>query len=225
MSTSPSSTSQSRSVEAQHALRGLITDGTLAPGTRLREAELSEQLGVSRNTLREAFRVLEGEGLVTVAPNRGARVSTPTITSIIDVFRVRRVIESQALREAIPRHPGVARMRSATEHAIAARDAGDWLAVGTGNIEFHTGIMSLTDSPRLARLYEQLSAELRLAFGLVDDPEYLHAPFIDRNVEILELVDSGDSAGAAERLSDYLHLSERMLLAAYQRVIEGNSPA
>lgn len=209
---------QSRAAGAQHALRALIIDGEFSPGTPLREAELAERLGVSRNTLRESFRVLEGEGIVTIVPNRGAKVSTPTITSIIDVFRVRRFIETQALREALPRHPGVARMRSAVQDALTAREAGDWRRVGTDNIAFHTGIVSLTDSPRLARLHEQLSAELRLAFGIVDDPEYLHSPFVERNIEILGLIETGQNSEAADRLTDYLHLSERMLLAAYERV-------
>ena len=55
-------------------LRELITEGTLAPGARLNERALGESLGVSRTPLREAFRLLAADGLVVLAPNRGAQV-------------------------------------------------------------------------------------------------------------------------------------------------------
>ncbi len=208
----------SRADEAATALRDLIIDGALLPGAPLREVELSEQFGVSRNTLREAFRMLAHEGLLTQVPYRGACVATPSITSIIDLFRVRRIIECQAIAQAFPKHPAVNRMRAAVEASAVAREAGDWRAVGTANIAFHSAVIALTDSARLARIFNQLSAELRLAFGLVDDPEYLHAPFIDRNGEILACVEAGETARAAEILDTYLVRAERLLLAAYERL-------
>ncbi|MET0956459.1 MAG: GntR family transcriptional regulator, partial [Cryobacterium sp.] len=69
----------------------------------------------------------------------------------------------------------------------------------------------------LDRLYANISAELRLAFGLLDDPEYLHRPFVERNVAVLGLYLAGDAAGAASVLEDYLLQSERTIVAAYAR--------
>lgn len=208
----------SRAVEVTDRLRELIINGTLLPGAPLREVELAEQFGVSRNTLREAFRGLGQEGVLTQIPNSGARVAIPSITSIIDVFRVRRIIEGQALLQAFPKHPAISTMRSAVEGAELARDEGDWRGVGTDNVAFHSAIIALADSARLTRIFDSLSAELRLAFGLVDDPEYLHAPFLDRNREILGLVEAGDVEAAARALDAYLMRSERLLLAAYERL-------
>lgn len=59
------------------------------------------------------------------------------------------------------------------------------------------------------------SGEPRLAFGLLDDPEYLHRPYVDRNGAVLELYLAGDSAGAASVVDDYLLVSERTTVAAY----------
>ncbi len=132
------------------------------PGQRLSESALGEQLGVSRNTLREAFRSLAHEGLVTHRPNRGVFVTTPSLASIVDIYQVRRFIECQALREALPSHPVVQRMREAVEEASASRERQDWRAVGSSNMAFHTAIVALADSQRLDAFFCQLSAELRL---------------------------------------------------------------
>ncbi|WP_217133740.1 GntR family transcriptional regulator [Leucobacter chinensis] len=210
----------SRAEAVAHALRSHISAGTLAPGDRLVEAELTQEHGVSRNTLREAFRLLSQEGLVTHIPNRGALVATPSITSIIDLYRVRRMIECQAIRGSLPKHPAITAMRRAVTMAVKGRDENDWTRVGTANIAFHAAIIELADSPRLRQLFDNYTAELRLAFGLIDDPEYLHAPFIDQNLAIVELIEAGKTAEAADLLDDYLVRAERILLAAYERLSE-----
>ena len=64
-------------------------------------------------------------------------------------------------------------------------------------------------------------AELRLAFGLLDSPEQLHAPFLQENGAILELVQQGDMEAAATRLADYLDRSERVVMTAFARLENG----
>lgn len=198
-------------------LRRKITQGEFAPGERLSEQALSDSLGVSRNTLREVFRVLAKDGLVKHAPNRGVFVATPSIASIIDIYRVRRLIECQALAQAYPRHPAKLKMRSAVEKALKHRAAADWAGVGTANMEFHMAIVELADSERLNLMFAPVLAELRLAFGLLQDPEFLHAPYVDMNVKILELAEAGEYARAATTLQEYLAHSERIVLAVYAR--------
>lgn len=201
-------------------LRGMITQGEFSPGQRLSEQALSERLQISRNTLREVFRVLTKDGLLKHAPNRGVFVAIPSIASIIDIYRVRRLIECQALRQAYPRHPAKARMREAVETGMRSRAASDWLGVGTANMAFHMSIVQLADSERLNLMFAQVLAELRLAFGLLQDPEFLHAPYVDMNMKILELAEAGEFAKASNELGDYLVHSERIVLAAYARRIE-----
>ncbi|MFC5122650.1 GntR family transcriptional regulator [Pseudoclavibacter helvolus] len=196
----------------------MIVAGEVAPGERLSESSMTERLDVSRNTLREAFRMLTLERLLTRRPNAGVFVAIPSLASILDIYRVRRMIEVQALKAAPGRHPAGARMSEAVERAVAGREAGDWAAVGTANMDFHTAIVALADSERLDRVYANVSAELRLAFGFLEDLEYLHAPYIDLNQRVLELHLAGDTAGAAEALDEYLVRSERTVLAAYARI-------
>lgn len=211
----------SRALDAAAEIRARISRGELAPGERVPEARLAESLGVSRNTLREAFRSLSEEGLITQIPNRGACVAIPNMNTIVDIYRVRRLIECQAVAEAMPRHPALTRVRAAVEAALEARDHDNWSRIATANIEFHRAIFELADSVRLNRMYTQLTSELRLAFGLIDDPAYLHAPFLERNAEILELLEAGSTERASVALRDYLLLAERILLAGYERATAG----
>ncbi|CAM3840525.1 GntR family transcriptional regulator [Tsukamurella strandjordii] len=201
-------------IGATEALRSAIVGGDLLPGERLREEPLAAELQVSRNTLREAMRVLAHEGLIVHAANRGATVTVPTVESIRDLYRVRRTVEVYTLRSADPGQPAAARMRTAVDTAMAAAARDDWRAVGTGDLEFHRAIVALADSPRLDAVLQSLLAELRLAFGVVDDARALHAPFLADNARILERFESGDSAGAASDLEDYLARSESLVVAA-----------
>ncbi|KAE9655834.1 GntR family transcriptional regulator [Pseudomonas fluorescens] len=198
-------------------IRRMLVEGELVPGQRLSEAALAENLDISRNTLREAFRVLTREGLLKHEPNRGVTVAEPDMGSIIDIYRVRRFIECKAIAQGYPQHPGTLHMREAVELGVRAREAKDWGAVGTANMMFHTAIVELADSPRLLVFYGQISAELRLAFGLLNDPQFLHLPFLNMNASILQCVEEGRPDEATVMLDAYLVQSERTVLAAYER--------
>jgi len=203
-----------------HEIRRMLVEGELVPGQRLSEAALAESLDISRNTLREAFRVLTREGLLKHEPNRGVTVAEPDMSSIIDIYRVRRFIECKAIAQGYPQHPGTLHMREAVDSGVQAREAQDWIAVGTANMIFHRSIVELADSPRLVVFYGQISAELRLAFGLLNDPQFLHLPFLDMNASILRCVEEGRANDATQMLESYLVQSERTLLAAYERRIK-----
>jgi DNA-binding GntR family transcriptional regulator len=81
-------------------LRNFIVDGRLAPGSRVPERELCEQLSVSRTPLREALKVLAAEGLIELLPNRGARVRRFTETDIRNLFDIAAGLEFLAGRLA-----------------------------------------------------------------------------------------------------------------------------
>ncbi|MDM0110088.1 GntR family transcriptional regulator [Variovorax sp. J22R24] len=215
----PSPEAQTLSERMAEQVRQKITQGEFLPGQRLSEQALSESLGISRNTLREVFRTLTKDGLVKHAPNRGVFVAIPSIASIIDIYRVRRLIECQALSQAYPRHPAKKKMREAVEAQLRCRDSGNWVGVGTANMAFHMAIVELADSERLNLLFAPVLAELRLAFGFLRDAEFLHAPYIDMNMKILELAEAGKFPDAAAALNEYLVQSERIVLAVYARHI------
>jgi DNA-binding GntR family transcriptional regulator len=193
-------------------LRSSMINGELAPGTRLSESSLTGPLGVSRNTLREAFSTLIEEGLLVRRPHRGVFVATLTSAQIADIYRVRVLLECTALRQAPTDPPRAETMRAAVEDGRRAAAAGDWRAVGTANMHFHEQIVALAGSPRLDSWMRQLTAELRLAFVAAPDIEALHRPFVAMNDEIAAAYEAGKTEEAAEALRDYLLTSERVVL-------------
>lgn len=202
-------------------LRQSIIDGDFAPGSRLSESALAERFEVSRNTLREAFRVLAEQGLIEHIPHRGVSVAAPTIADVIDIYRARRIIECTTLRQCEPEHPTVQSMRDALAESERHLREEQWRQVGSANMAFHTAIIALADSPRLARTYRNLAAELRLAFLEIDDPRALHEPFVRKNrIVLTALLDDGPHA-AADALEKYLVSSERLVLGAFARMGKG----
>ena len=200
-----------RAERSADAIRELIVTGRLAPGQRLSEQAVSESLDVSRNTLREAFRILVHEGLLVRRPNAGVAVARPTLADVVDIYRLRRLIEVPVLAAGHPAHPGARTMRDAVDAALAARLGGDWRDIAAANMRFHSGIVALAGSPRLDRVHANLSAELRLSFGLLGDDGSFFDGFVDRNVGLLRRFLAGDADGAAADLNRYLTDSERML--------------
>jgi DNA-binding GntR family transcriptional regulator len=103
---------------AVEAIRAEIISGRLAPGSRLIERELCEQLDVSRNTLREAYRQLEAEGFIVVVPHRGPTVSQMSEREARGLFEVREALEGLAVRLFVERASAADR-----EALLAAVDA------------------------------------------------------------------------------------------------------
>lgn len=198
-------------------IRALLISGELAPGERLSEAAVSARFAVSRNSLREAFRLLTKDGLLRHEANRGVFVAVPTMATIIDIYRVRRMLECGALRQAWSGHPAIRSMRAAVEDAARAHDRADWPGIGNANMAFHAAVVDLSDSARLGEFYTRIAAELRLAFGLLNDQEHLHAPFVEMNAIILTLAETGRFDEAADEMSRYLDVSERTLLSSLER--------
>ncbi|MEV4636991.1 GntR family transcriptional regulator [Actinoplanes sp. NPDC049548] len=199
---------------AVQQLRNAMINGELTPGTRLAEASLTGPLGVSRNTLREAFSTLIEEGLLVRHPHRGVFVATLSPAQIADIYRVRVLLECSALAQAPTDPPRAGEMRAAVHEARRAAEAADWRGVGTANMHFHEQIVALAGSPRLDAWMRQLTAELRLAFVAAPDPEALHRPFVAMNEDITAVYEAGDAARAADMLREYLLTSERVVLGS-----------
>lgn len=190
-------------------LRDALVGGVFEPGSRLAESPLAELLGVSRNTLREVLRVLEVERLVVREPFRGVFVRRLGPADVADVYAVRRLIEVSAVRAAADADPAaVAALRSVVDSARAALAAGDVTALGTSDLRFHAALTALSGSDRLAEFMNRVNAELRLAFGAVDDPLAFHRPYVDRNDALCTLIERGRFDEAADELDRYLREAE-----------------
>ncbi|WP_161958458.1 GntR family transcriptional regulator [Ornithinimicrobium cavernae] len=194
-----------------------ITEGQLPPGAKVSETSVAQRLGVSRNTVREAFRLLAHDGLLVHEFNRGVFVPLVTSADVRDVYRLRRIIEPGVVRSlGRPDLHRLARLRSVVAEADEASAERDWVRVGTANMHFHRSLVSLAGSPRLDVTMRRLMAELRLVFAVIDDPRFLYEPFVRRNRELLTMMSAGRFGEGADYLEAYLADSEGAILAAFE---------
>lgn len=196
-------------------LRSRVAAGHLAPGERLREQPLAAALGVSRNTLREAFRVLVHERVLEHKSNRGVLVRRLGADEVREIFVSRRLIETAAVRAAAGL-PAVrfTDLRAAVADGEAAARRGAWQEVGTADIRFHAALVALAGSRHLDELTRTMSAELRLAFHAVENLRAFHEPFLGQNRALCRLLVAADTVAAVALLAGYLDDAEDEVLRA-----------
>lgn len=194
-------------------LRERVLDGELEPGLRLSEEAIGGALGVSRNTLREAFRLLSRDRILVHEHSRGVFVRRPTGDDVRDLYAARRVIEcgalrlwdnvSEARREAV---------RAPVRRAVARAEKGDLSKTGSANIQFHRGIVGLAGSTRLSDESDRLFAELMLAFRVAQEVEAFHQTYLPWNRKIVELLGDGAVEQAVAQLHEYFDAAEQDLV-------------
>lgn len=201
-------------------LRSRIAEGYFPPGTRLSEDSIGGALGVSRNTLREAFRLLTHERLLVHELNRGVFVRVLSVADVEDIYRTRALVECAVIRGlGAPPYALDGLAGTVAEGESAARE-NDWKSLGTANFHFHRELVALARSERTDELMRSVFAELRLAFHHVDHPRRLHEPYLARNRQILDALRAGDRAGAEELLSAYLADSLERVLEVYRHRVD-----
>jgi DNA-binding GntR family transcriptional regulator len=188
-------------------LRSQLAEGVLLPGARLTESTIAEDLGVSRNTVREAFAELASERLVVRHPNRGVFVASLEAGDIHDVYTVRRAIEVSAIRGG-GSPEAVAAVRAAVEEGKLAAAANDDEGLGTANQHFHKAIVALAGSRRLNTIMAQVLAEMRLFFHKATMDGHFYSGYLKDNEEICMALEDGELDHAAELLLAYLDRSE-----------------
>ncbi|MFI9204252.1 GntR family transcriptional regulator [Streptomyces sp. NPDC053048] len=195
------------------ALRDRIEGGGLPPGTRLSEEALGRDLGVSRNTLREAFRLLIHESLVVHRLNRGVFVRVLEPTDVTDIYRMRAALETAGVRAAAGAGAApLAAVPEAVARAEAAAADGDWREVGSADLRFHRALAALAGSARVDAAMDRLMAELRLAFHEMPSPRRFHEPFVARNRALADLLAAGEYGRAEAELTTYLDDALRLIL-------------
>lgn len=204
-------------------LRAQIAEGFFEPGGRIPEKAICERLGVARNTLREAFRLLTHERLLVHELNSGVFVRKPTPADVVDIYRVRRLIECAAVRSVTSPPTDLSALEQAVKAGRAAGRKRDWRELGTANIRYHEGIAALAGSARIDETMRRLLAELRLVFAVMDNGKEFFEPYLPRNVQILRALEAGDGAEAERLLLDYLNEAEAQVVSAYTERLERTS--
>lgn len=204
-------------IQLAQRITDMILSGDFEPGAKIREIPLAADMGVSRNTLREAFRLLARDGLIEQIPHRGVFVRALHPEDIIELFAYRRFIELGALQyfglDVSRTETALRGMNKAVNDAEEAATARKWADVGTFNNAFHDHLVSLAGIPKLNENLTLVMAHARLAFMAVASVEEMHRPFIQRNRDILSALVKGEVDKATSVLTRYLKESEAKILA------------
>ncbi|CCV09393.1 putative transcriptional regulatory protein,GntR family [Mesorhizobium metallidurans STM 2683] len=175
-------------------LRDMIIEGDLAPGTRLHEGQLGEQLGVSRTPLREAIKYLASEGLVELVPSRGAVVKRFGAREVQDMLTVLQAMEELAGRLAcdLASDAQVAAIRATHDEMIRCYETKDRMQYYKLNQQIHSMIVALSGNTTLIDIHGTLQTRLkRIRFVGHEGPENWAAAVAEHNemIAALELRD------------------------------------
>ena len=143
---------------AAATLRAAILDGELRPGQRINQEAWAERAEVSLIPVREALRALAGEGLVTYRPRRGYAVTELDLEELEEVYRLRKLLETDALRRGVESATAsdVRALEAAAAACSAAAAAGDVAGQLEANRRFHDRLHGLAGSGHSARLIDLL---------------------------------------------------------------------
>lgn len=144
--------------DALRQLRADLVRGRLKPGDQIVQEALAERYGISRVPIREALRVLEAEGHVVYHPNRGHFVAELSVEDLLEVYRLRELLEAEAIRVGVPRlgKADFAALSKLADEVSAAAAKDDVIAMTAANRMFHFAIFDAAGMPRLTRTLGQL---------------------------------------------------------------------
>lgn len=200
--------------QAADAVRTLILRNELAAEAPLRETELATALGVSRNTMREALRLLAREGLVAQDHHRVATVATLRIDDVADIFAVRLAIERAAADLLTERDaaPDLAPMRTSVEALAHVGETG-WDAVLDADRDFHASLVKLAASPRMAAAYAQLEGEIRRCMAVTTRAHHDQAALFEQHRELLGYVEERRFDLFKGALAQHLAAAEKTIVS------------
>jgi DNA-binding GntR family transcriptional regulator len=213
---------RSLDVQAAEVLREEILKGTLAPGSRLLEIEISERLNLSRGTIRSALQQLTYEGLVVQFPYKGCVVAGLTAQDAWELYTLRSALESLAARLAATaiRADKAKQLKTALQELKIAAKQG-WKEVAEADFALHKTILNLSEHHRLQAQYQIISSQIKLyiASGNALNPDLKE--IIRQHENLVAAICSGD-AELAEKIAREHNTDGQILVEHLQRLEKEN---
>ncbi len=191
-------------------------NGTLKPGEEINESQLAERLSVSRGTVREAIRILIGEGLLEKLPNRKARVRLLTPDKFWEIMTTRAVLEGFAARLLAQRltPAKLERLTAIWQQLDKAAAANDRTVFSNWDFAFHQAIMEMSGHALLYETWTKIGAWIRLMFAAQEHTQIDMIPNALNHKKIIEAIATGDPEIAENKIkNDLLDQPE------YQRMV------
>jgi DNA-binding GntR family transcriptional regulator len=202
--------------DASTLIREQILTGGLRRGTHLVEAKLAGRLGISRGTVREAFKVLAAEGLIQEEPRRGAFVVILSRADVREIYDVRTAIEGRAAWLIARRREPAAltALDDAIDEIRSAARAGDIHAVRRADLAFHERLTCLSGNGRLHDIFVRSVPALQTLIDYDELPYSSLDGVTAQHEELVSAIRSGDPEQAARALERHVD-DARDKVAAY----------
>lgn len=197
-------------------LREAIVSGLLRPGEKLMEAQLAEEMGISRTPVREAIRKLELEGFVNMIPRKGACVAEYSEKDIVDTFKIRLALERLAVELAVEK------ITDARLEELKKVIAEESIYIENGNLEmmvekdaeFHELIYSTGDNRRLVTIMSNLKEQIRRFRFVSLGGQGRGKEVLEEHELIMEALKRRDLKQALACMEEHIENTQQALLAA-----------
>jgi DNA-binding GntR family transcriptional regulator len=195
------------------ALRRSIVTGALKPGSRLLEADLAGQLGVSRAVLREALRTLQREGLVESRHNRGTFVATVSAEDLMEIYSLRSLLEGYAACRVAQQATAeqVAELQERVDEVLTAAKARNGRWVAEADLRFHKAIWEMVGHKRLLQTLAGLESHLRMILAVHAEVYEFSLDSVGGHEQIMTAIRSGDGSRASELMRLHIESSAQMM--------------
>ncbi len=206
-------------------LRTLLVEGRIAPGAKLNERVLSEQLRVSRTPLREAIKLLAQEGLVDLLPNRGAVAVKLTELDIVNSFEVLAGLEALSGQLAAQRIAAaqLSELRAKHHEMLAAFERRDLSTYYRLNAAIHAGINEAAANPVLTAAYVRINARVQSLRFRTNQDETKWRLAVQEHTQMMQALADRDGAALGQVLSEHLHHKRDTVLALMRRGLISNT--
>ena len=188
------------------ALQGAILNGELKPGEPLVETDIAARLGVSRAPVREALQLLANSGLVETIPYRGTTVRSLSARDIEEVYSMRTVLETFALRRAMAHDASglAAALKSICDSMTGHATDGDWASVSEDDQRFHHQLIEMADHRLLDHVWGDLNVRVRQIMALRNLQNDDSMTIVYNHLPIVEAIEDGDLETASAKLADHI---------------------
>jgi DNA-binding GntR family transcriptional regulator len=201
-------------------LRDMIMEGVFKPGERIQEQDLCDRFGVSRTPIREALRVLSAEGLLTVTPNRGARISLSTVEEIEELYPLIGALEGLAGELACSRisDDEIDRIDGLHKKMVGHYRDGEFVASKKINRDIHEAIFDAAGNASLTALYRNLMIRTHSIRYFVRKSPERWSQAIDDHEQIIRALRARDGVRLGQILREHLQHKVGMIKEALEEL-------
>lgn len=194
-------------------VREAIIVGKLKPGEKISEAKLADELHISRTPIREAIRMLESEGFVSIIPRRGTIVSEFSLDDLYEYFQIKACLEGFAAAGVVDTlsERDLSRMKKLNQEEMAAVEAGDFTHYLRIHDDFHQIFLTRTVNRKLGALIQHMGFHIRRLEKIFNDHPEIFVDCSKTHANLIAAFEARDAAGVREMVEhNILHIAENL---------------